>query len=234
MTIDDLDNMASLLGDPAVMTYYPHPKTRDEARAWIEWNLANYREHGYGLWILETEDGQFVGDCGLTWQPVWGSSKLEVGYHVARDLQRQGYATEAARACSDFARDIVNAAELVAIVHPENIASQRVAEKIGLAYLGTDGDDTAPIRTVIYGRSFWVPPDVSPSRMLTTESTETASRVTRKPVTPTRDRSPRTSSNDATARSTESPITSERAVTDSISITTPRTETRGFERTAST
>lgn len=38
----DLDDMAELLGDPAVMAYYPAPKSRDEARGWIEWNLRNY------------------------------------------------------------------------------------------------------------------------------------------------------------------------------------------------
>ena len=154
MTLDDLDAMAVMLGDPVVMAYYPHPKTRDEARAWIEWNLTNYRTHGYGLWILETEDEKFVGDCGLTWQPVWGGHKLETGYHVARSAQGQGFATEAARACSDFARDILYADELVAIIHPRNLASQRVAEKIGLAFLGTDGDDTTPNRSMVYGRPF--------------------------------------------------------------------------------
>ncbi|MCP1412870.1 RimJ/RimL family protein N-acetyltransferase [Paenarthrobacter sp. A20] len=46
--------MSSMLGDPLVMTYYPAPKTRDEAAAWIEWNRDNYARHGYGLWIVET------------------------------------------------------------------------------------------------------------------------------------------------------------------------------------
>ena len=82
MTPDDLDDMALLLGDPEVMTYYPRPKTRDEAVQWIEWNRALYRTHGYGLWLLSTADGGFVGDCGLTPQLVDGVTELEVGYHV--------------------------------------------------------------------------------------------------------------------------------------------------------
>ena len=81
MTPDDLDDMALLLGDPEVMTYYPRPKTRDEAVQWIEWNRALYRTHGYGLWLLSTADGGFVGDCGLTPQLVDGVTELEVGYH---------------------------------------------------------------------------------------------------------------------------------------------------------
>jgi RimJ/RimL family protein N-acetyltransferase len=132
MTPDDLDDMAGLLGDPGVMTYYPRPKTRDEAAWWIEWNRRLYRTHGHGLWLLSTSDGGFVGDCGLTPQTVDGVTELEVGYHVVPALQGRGYATEAAAASRDFARDVLGATRLIAIIHPDNRPSQRVAEKIGL------------------------------------------------------------------------------------------------------
>jgi RimJ/RimL family protein N-acetyltransferase len=132
MTPDDLDDMALLLGDPEVMTYYPRPKTRDEAVQWIKWNRALYRTHGYGLWLLSTADDGFVGDCGLTPQMVDGVTELEVGYHVLPALQGRGYATEAAAASRDFARDVLGATRLIAIIHPDNRPSQRVAEKIGL------------------------------------------------------------------------------------------------------
>ncbi|MCP2328389.1 RimJ/RimL family protein N-acetyltransferase [Hamadaea flava] len=133
MTADDLDDMAGLLGDPAVMRYYPSPKTRAEALAWIEWNQRLYREHGYGLWVVTLLDtGEFVGDCGLTPQEIEGVVELEVGYHVRTDLQGLGYATEAAAACRDYARDVLGAERLIAIIRPDNRPSQRVAEKIGL------------------------------------------------------------------------------------------------------
>lgn len=135
MTDADLDNMASLLGDPEVMTYYPAPRTREQAAGWIAWNQKNYAEHGYGLWIVETHDGQFIGDCGLTWQPVNGRPRLEVGYHVRTSAQGRGYATEAALACRDFARSTLSAPELVAIIHPDNAPSRRVAEKLGMRHL---------------------------------------------------------------------------------------------------
>jgi len=133
MTDDDLDNMAAMLGDPTVMTYYPAPKTRAQVQDWIDWNKRNYAEHGYGLWVIETHDGEFVGDCGLTWQKVNGSPVLEVGYHVRAEVQRRGNASEAAAACLEYARAL-GITHLVAIIHPENIASQRVAEKIGLSF----------------------------------------------------------------------------------------------------
>lgn len=133
MTDRDLDAMAGLLGDPRVMTYYPRPKTREEAQRWIDWNKTNYREHGFGLWLLETHDGHFVGDCGLTMQEVGGQQEIEVGYHVCFECQNQGFATEAATAARRFAAGH-GVERLVAIIDPENVPSQRVAEKIGLSY----------------------------------------------------------------------------------------------------
>lgn len=149
MTLDDLDAMAGLLGDAEVMRYYSHAKSRDEARGWIAWNRRNYAEHGYGLWIIETIDREFVGDCGLTWQKVNGIPALEVGYHVAPRWQGQGLATEAAAACRDYARAVLGEAELVAIIHPENRASERVAEKIGMSRIDDDLGGVLPVRRVL-------------------------------------------------------------------------------------
>ncbi|GAA1616131.1 GNAT family N-acetyltransferase [Actinoplanes couchii] len=135
MEVDDLDDMAAILGDPDVMRYYPRPKTRDEARGWIDWNQRLYRQEGHGLWVVTLRStGEFVGDCGLTPQEVEGVTDVEVGYHVRADLQGHGYATEAATACRDHARDVLGVRRLIAIIHPDNVPSQRVAEKSGLAY----------------------------------------------------------------------------------------------------
>jgi RimJ/RimL family protein N-acetyltransferase len=133
MTSADLDDVAALLGDTEVMRYYPRPRTRDEAKDWIEWNLGLYRDHGFGLWAMTGRlDGEFVGDCGLTLQHVDGVNEVEVGYHVRASLQGNGYATEAATACRDFARDVLGLRRLIAIINPANLPSQRVAAKIGL------------------------------------------------------------------------------------------------------
>jgi RimJ/RimL family protein N-acetyltransferase len=133
MTASDLDAMADLLGDPEVMAFYPRPKSRAEALGWIEWNQRLYRERGFGLWAIELRDtGAFVGDCGLTPQEVDGMPEVEVGYHVRRLLQGRGYATEAAAASRDYARDVLGLGRLIAIIDPRNVPSQRVAERIGL------------------------------------------------------------------------------------------------------
>lgn len=132
MSMADLDDMAALLGDSTVMEFYSAPKDRDEAAAWISWNMRNYAEHGFGLWIAETNDGEFIGDCGLSWQTVNGAPHLEVGFHMRAAAQGKGFATEAALACRDHARDLGVAQHLVAVIHQANRASQRVAGKLGM------------------------------------------------------------------------------------------------------
>ena len=130
----DLEDTARLLGDPLVMRYYRSPKTRAESLAWIEWNLDNYRELGFGLWVMELHStGEYVGDCSLTVQEIGGQKDVEVGYHVRSELWGQGFATEAATACREYARDRLRLRRLIAITHPKNGASRAVARKIGMA-----------------------------------------------------------------------------------------------------
>jgi len=79
-----------------------------------------------------TASGEFAGDCGLTPQLIDGREELEVRLPRAAGAAGPGYATEAAAAARDFARDTLGARRLTAIIHPDNRPSQRVAEKIGL------------------------------------------------------------------------------------------------------
>jgi RimJ/RimL family protein N-acetyltransferase len=101
------------------------------AKGWIEWNRRNYAEHGFGLWVIETHAGEFVGDCGLTLQEVEGRWEVEAGWHVRSALRRQGYAAEAAAAVRVAAHG-AGVGHLIAIIRPDNVASQGVAAKIGL------------------------------------------------------------------------------------------------------
>jgi RimJ/RimL family protein N-acetyltransferase len=128
---DDLDEMTAVLGGPDPARPDRRERTRADAERWIAWNKRNYAEHGYGLWVVETQDGAVVGDCGLTIQDVEGQPFVEVGYHIKLELRGQGLATEAAAAVRDAARD-TGIPHLVAIIRPENTPSQRVAQKIGL------------------------------------------------------------------------------------------------------
>lgn len=131
--MEDLDAIHAVLGDAEIMVYYPAPFTREQSKKWIEWNLAHYRDHGHGLWVLESKaTGELVGDCGLIPQTVDGQREVEVGWHVRRDQQRRGLATEAARECVRWAFEELGRDRLISLIRPENVPSRRVAEKLGM------------------------------------------------------------------------------------------------------
>jgi ribosomal-protein-alanine N-acetyltransferase len=129
----DLDDLALVLGDPEAMRFYPQPKSRGEALAWIEWSRRSYAENGFGLWALVLkQDGSLVGDCGLTMQAVEGETFVELGYHLNRNHWHRGLATEAGAACRDHAFDAVGVERLIALIRPENEPSRRLAERLGM------------------------------------------------------------------------------------------------------
>jgi GNAT acetyltransferase-like protein len=63
---DDLDELASMMADEEQMRFYPRPRTRDEASAWVGRNLSLYEEHGFGFWLIESRPtAEFLGYCGI-------------------------------------------------------------------------------------------------------------------------------------------------------------------------
>jgi [ribosomal protein S5]-alanine N-acetyltransferase len=133
ITHDDFADLFSIWSDPEAMRMFP--RTLDEAatREWIDRNLRRYEKYGHGLWAVILKDGrQFVGDCGLVIQRVDEVEELEVGYHFNPKFWGRGYATEAARACMDYARDRLGRRRIISMIRPENLPSRRVAERNGL------------------------------------------------------------------------------------------------------
>ena len=85
MKLEDFDDLHAVFSDPIAMEHYPKPFDREATVGWINWNIRNYSQHGFGLWavILKSED-RLIGDCGLTIQQVDGVAELEIGYHTLR------------------------------------------------------------------------------------------------------------------------------------------------------
>jgi RimJ/RimL family protein N-acetyltransferase len=137
MIAEDLDFIASLLADPEVMRYWPRCYTRDEAEGWVRRQRERYRRHGYGYWLaIDRATGEPVGQAGLLQAEVEGRQETALGYIIHRPCWRQGYATEAAAACRDYAFDRAGKEKVIALVRPENVPSQGVALKIGMVEEG--------------------------------------------------------------------------------------------------
>ena len=129
----DADALAAVLGDPVAMQYYPAAFDRKGVEEWINKNIARYQRDGHGLWaMLLKESGELIGDCGCALQGVESRNEIEVGYHVRRDLWGNGYATEAARGCMEYAFTSLGFDRVISLIRPENVQSIRVAEKNGL------------------------------------------------------------------------------------------------------
>ncbi len=129
----DRDALLKVLGDPVAMQHYPAPFNREGVQTWIARNVSRYATQGFGLWARILKPGrEVIGDCGCVLQEIEERQEIEVAYHVRRDLWGRGYATEAARACMNFAFARLGVARVVSMIRPENLQSRRVAEKNGL------------------------------------------------------------------------------------------------------
>jgi RimJ/RimL family protein N-acetyltransferase len=133
-TPDDVQAMYDLNSDPEVTRYAEAAPVRDLQEAWEKLQagpLADYEKYGYGRFAVEDRDtGEVIGFCGIKYIPEIGLP--EIGYRLKRCYWGRGLCTEAARACVDFARDDLKIEKLVALIMPENTASIRVAEKLGM------------------------------------------------------------------------------------------------------
>jgi len=133
MDFGDVESLRGIFEDPEAMRFYPSTKDEGETRGWIQWNLDSYARHGFGLWIATLQEtGAFAGQCGLVVQEVEGRREVEIGYLFLRRLWGQGLATEAASACRDYALQKLGIPRVVSLIDPGNVASRRVAEKVGM------------------------------------------------------------------------------------------------------
>ncbi|HEY1329914.1 MAG TPA: GNAT family N-acetyltransferase [Actinomycetota bacterium] len=130
---DDVDDLHAILGDEETMRYYPAPFSREQCEDWIRRARESYASVGFGLWAVEDRStGEFLGDCGPAIRTVEGREEPEIGWHTKRSRWNQGIATEAATACRDHAFGPLGLERVIALVRPENVASGRVAQKIGM------------------------------------------------------------------------------------------------------
>ena len=135
ITQDDFDAMKAYLSDPETMRFYPAPYDDAGVQRWIDWTLDLYRDFGFGLWaVCRKEDGEMIGDCGITLQKIDGKIRPEIGYHFRKDCWRRGYAREAGSAVRDWAFANTPFRTLYSYMNYRNLPSAATAESLGMTF----------------------------------------------------------------------------------------------------
>ena len=154
---EHVDGLLAMNSDPEVMRYISgRPDTLEETRAIVERVKARWAEVGYSWWaFIERETGELVGAGCLqnlrrdaTPLPDL-TCPMELGWRLRRDRHGRGYASEAAFAIGDWAFETFGPQELLAVCDPDNTASARVMQRIGMQPLGLQrwyGKDLATYR----------------------------------------------------------------------------------------
>ncbi len=108
----------------------------EDVRGQIEKHIENYyKKYGFGLWAtILKENNRLIGRCGLLFQEVEGVEDLEVAYLFDSDYWGNGFAAEAAEMLVKLGFQRFGFNRVVAYIDPQNTASIRVAEKVGLKY----------------------------------------------------------------------------------------------------
>jgi len=135
-TFEDADFILRLLNEPSFIQNIGDRgvRTLEDARSYIlRVPIASYEKNGFGLYlVILKESGQSIGMCGLIKRDQL--EDVDIGYAFLPEYWSKGYAVEAALAVKEYAREVVGLKRLIAITDPENQASIRVLEKIGLRF----------------------------------------------------------------------------------------------------
>ncbi len=130
----DVDDIFAMRSDEEIMRFIREPQARDESFDWIKLVSARWHKDKLGFCaVIEKATDRFLGWCGI-WR-LKETGEIEIGYAIDKAHWGKGFATEAAAGFMRYAFDELNAERLVAVARPENTASRRVMEKLGMRFV---------------------------------------------------------------------------------------------------
>ncbi|MEO6406352.1 MAG: GNAT family N-acetyltransferase [Ferruginibacter sp.] len=146
-TLNDSKLLLDLNSDPEVLKYiHELPlKSAEEATAILQDIILPQYLRNLGRWAVHLKQTQeFIGWCGLKY--LEENEEIDLGYRFFKKYWGNGYATESASASLNLAQTKLNLSTIVGKAHLENIASQKVLEKIGMQYDKSDIIDNCPVK----------------------------------------------------------------------------------------
>ena len=131
---DDVDLLSGLMANEDFMRFSLGVYTREQTMGFLEKILAWQNADKPSLFAaLQRSNGMLLGYCGFYHQHIDEVNEIEIGYRMHPDYWNKGLATEAAQAVRDHAFRDLKLPRVISLIHPENIPSRRVAEKIGMS-----------------------------------------------------------------------------------------------------
>ncbi len=134
-TPNDADDLYRIYSQPDLFKYMSNDKPLlwEQARAVINSLTENWQQHQFGVWAVVYKNHQeLIGHCGFKF--LENTKEIQIGYILLKSYWNMGLGTEAAKASLEYAFEIANLERIVAVAKPENIASRRVMEKVGMKY----------------------------------------------------------------------------------------------------
>ena len=133
-TAEDVPALHKILSDPVTMSFWPAPFSLEQTRGWIERSIKSYDEYGFGrMAVILKATGAVIGDCGIIFNyELKGKKENDLGYIIHNPYWGKGYGAEAAGAVMQYAFETLKLERIIANMAFDNIASARVAEKIGM------------------------------------------------------------------------------------------------------
>jgi RimJ/RimL family protein N-acetyltransferase len=134
---EDAEANARLWSDPEVMRHMGGPRSYQTICEQTPQVALAQATEDIGIWsVVEAATLSLVGNCGLVEKDVDGRTECELVYVFFTTVWGRGYATEAALAVQEHALRRLGRARVVALIDPANLASERVAVRIGMQYRG--------------------------------------------------------------------------------------------------
>jgi len=134
----DLEEMAAINADIAVMEFFPRLATKEETANFIQRMQKQWTDKGFCYFAVDKlENSEFIGFIGLSEQTFEApfTPCVDIGWRLRKTAWNQGFATEGAARCLDFAFQDLNLQKIVAVAPKINVRSEQVMKKIGMKKL---------------------------------------------------------------------------------------------------
>lgn len=134
-TLNDGDELYHIYSHLDLFQYMSieKPLLRDQTRLLIYEFIESWQQHKFGVWaVIDKKHKKLIGHCGFKF--LENTREIQMGYLLLKSYWGRGLGTEAAEAALKYGFEVAELKRIVAIAKPENVASRRVMEKVGMKY----------------------------------------------------------------------------------------------------